>query len=92
MTYVLTASLSTLWFGAPWAGTNNGLMAVGTAISVLLFGLLNGFIYGSHANAENLCFGAACFQTTMLVACASAFLGIPVCVFVSLRNRKRPVE
>ncbi len=89
MTYVLTASLSTLWFGGTWAGTNNGLMAVGTAISVVLFGILNGLIYGSHADAYNQCCGAECFQTTMIVASVSAFLAVPVCVYVSLRNRKR---
>ncbi len=86
MTYVLTASLSTLWFGEKWAGTNNGLMAVGTAISVVLLGLLNGHIYGGHADSNNLCFGAACFQTTMTVASVMSLLAVPVCVVISIRN------
>mmetsp|Transcript_9752 Transcript_9752/g.22959 ORF Transcript_9752/g.22959 Transcript_9752/m.22959 type:complete len:556 (+) Transcript_9752:51-1718(+) len=73
--WVLVVALASSLFGKDHFGKDYGLLALGPAISGMIFNQASARWYEQHASFDNTCFGRECYQTAYLVAGLVALMG-----------------
>ena len=73
--WVLIASILPDLFGTKNFGKDYGLLAMGPALSGMLFNAVSARWYEQHTTSETVCTGSNCYQSAFLLTGGAAMLG-----------------